>query len=163
MHCCHFTKFYIQSLETIPLKIEWMDFWNEIYKNLFFNTEFSQSQLSHPFLKHFHRNNSIYKITTPSYGVKEEICRRMPGNFFSSTQFQRKRKSLVFFQSINFLWSAVSCVWEESLWYTYNRRRHMNINGFPIGCRQIFCPRQPIECFVSKRHYSNVTDRKGWN
>jgi hypothetical protein len=59
--------------------------------------------------------------------------------------------------------SAVSCVWEESLWYTYNRRRHMNINGFPIGCRQIFCPRQPIECFVSKRHYSNVTDRKGFN
>ena len=57
--------------------------------------------------------------------------------------------------------SAVSCVWEESLWYTYNRRRHMNTNGFPIGCRQIFCPRQPIECFVSKRHYSNVTDRKG--
>jgi hypothetical protein len=57
--------------------------------------------------------------------------------------------------------SAVSCVCEESLWYTYNRRRHMNINGFPIGCRQIFRPRQPIECFVSKRHYSNVTDRKG--
>jgi hypothetical protein len=42
-------------------------------------------------------------ITTHSYGVKEEICRRMPRNFFSSTQFQRKQKSLVFFQSINFL------------------------------------------------------------
>ncbi len=27
----------------------------------------------------------------------------MPRNFFSSSQFQRKRKSLVFFQSINFL------------------------------------------------------------
>ncbi len=49
-------------------------------------------------------NNSIYKITTPSYGVQEEICRRMPRNFFSSTQFQQKQKSLVFFQSINFLW-----------------------------------------------------------
>ncbi len=36
----------------------------------------------------------------------------------------------------------------------------MNINGFPIG-RQMFCPGQPIECFVSKRHFSNVTDRKG--
>ncbi len=48
------------------------------------------------------RNNSIYKITTPFSGVKEEICRRMPRNFFSPTQFQGK--SLVFFQSINFLW-----------------------------------------------------------
>ncbi len=46
---------------------------------------------------------SIYKITTPSYGVKEDICRQMPRKFFSSTKFQRKRKSLVFFQSINFL------------------------------------------------------------
>jgi hypothetical protein len=36
--------------------------------------------------------------------VKEEICRRMPRNFFSLAHFQRKRKSLVFFQSINFLW-----------------------------------------------------------
>ncbi len=35
--------------------------------------------------------------------MKEEISRQMPRNFFSSTQFQRKRKSLVFFQSINFL------------------------------------------------------------
>ncbi len=34
---------------------------------------------------------------------REEICRRMPRNFFSSSQFQRKPKSLVFFQSINFL------------------------------------------------------------
>ncbi len=50
-------------------------------------------------------NNSIYKITTPSYWVEEEICRRMPRKFLSSTQFQRKRKSLVFFQSINFLCS----------------------------------------------------------
>ncbi len=53
-------------------------------------------------------NNSIYKITTPSYGVEEEIWRRMPRKFFSSTQFQRKRKSLVFFQSINFLWPPLS-------------------------------------------------------
>jgi hypothetical protein len=31
--------------------------------------EFSQkSIISHPFLKHFHRNNSIHKITTPSEG-----------------------------------------------------------------------------------------------
>ncbi len=52
-------------------------------------------------------NNSIYKITTPSYGVKEDICRRMPRKFFSSSQFQRKRKSLVFFQSINFLWCSL--------------------------------------------------------
>ncbi len=36
-------------------------------------------------------------------GEGEEICRRMPRNFFSSSQFLRKRKSLVFFQSINFL------------------------------------------------------------
>ncbi len=54
-------------------------------------------------------SNSIYKNTTPSYGVKEVICRRMPRNFFSSAQFQRKRKSLVFFQSINFLcWPPLS-------------------------------------------------------
>jgi hypothetical protein len=46
-------------------------------------------------------NNSIYKITTPSYGVKEDICRRMPRKFFSSTH-------LVFFQSINFICSSVS-------------------------------------------------------
>ncbi len=59
-HCCHFTKLCIQSLETIPLKVEWMDFWKEIYQNLFFNIEFSQNQFSHLFLKHFHRNNSIY-------------------------------------------------------------------------------------------------------
>ncbi len=65
---------------------------------------FTISIISLPFLQHFHRSNSIYKITTPSYGVKEEICRRMPRNFFSSAQFQRKGKSLVFFQSINFLW-----------------------------------------------------------
>ncbi len=28
-------------------------------------------------------NNSIYKITTPSYRLKEDICRRMPRKFFS--------------------------------------------------------------------------------
>ncbi len=48
-----------------PFKVEWMDFWKEICKNLFFDIEFSQNQLSHLFLKHFHRNSSIYKITTP--------------------------------------------------------------------------------------------------
>ncbi len=37
------------------------------------------------------------------WGEGEEICRRIPRNFFSSSQFQRKWKSLVFFQSINFL------------------------------------------------------------
>jgi hypothetical protein len=55
-------------------------------------------------------NNSIYKITTPSYRVKEDICGWMPRKFFSSTQCQRKRKSLVFFQSINFLWYSVTIV-----------------------------------------------------
>ncbi len=75
MHWCHFTKLHENTVS-----------WDYL------------------FLKHFHRNNSIYKITTPSYGVKGEICRRMPHNFFSSAQFQRKRKSLVFFHSINFLW-----------------------------------------------------------
>jgi hypothetical protein len=45
-----------------------MDFCKEIYKNFFFNRE----QISHPFLRRFHRNNSIYKIlTTPSYGEKD--------------------------------------------------------------------------------------------
>jgi hypothetical protein len=39
-------------------------------------------------------NNSIYKITTPSYGVKEEICRRMPRNFFSPTPIPAKAKML---------------------------------------------------------------------
>ncbi len=57
-------------------------------------------------------NNSIYKITTPCYGVEEEICRRMPRKFFSSTQFQWKRKSLVFFQSINFLWCGICQSWD---------------------------------------------------
>ncbi len=36
-------------------------------------------------------------------GEGEEICRRTPRDFISSSQFQRKWKSLVFFQSINFL------------------------------------------------------------
>jgi hypothetical protein len=64
--------------------------------------------------------HSIYKIPTtlpppPPHGVKsqhkqmgEQVWGRksadgMPHNFFSSSQFQRKLKSLVFFQSINFL------------------------------------------------------------
>ena len=37
-------------------------------------------------------------------------CRQMPHNFFSSAQFQRKRKSLVFFQSIYFLCPCLSLV-----------------------------------------------------
>jgi hypothetical protein len=89
---------------------------NKLYSNL---NVFIKSIISHPFLKHCHRNNSIYKIlNTPPPppqtnrgtgwgsspgGGGEEICRRMPRTFFSSSQFQRKRKSLVFFQSINFL------------------------------------------------------------
>jgi hypothetical protein len=40
------------------------------------------------------------------------------------------------------------------------RPRHININGFHIGCWQVFCPRPPLDYFVSKRHYSKVTDRK---
>jgi hypothetical protein len=58
--------------------------------------EYSQSQLSFIFLKHFHHNNSIYKIlTTPSYGgVKEEIYRRMPRNFFSVVPIPAKAKKL---------------------------------------------------------------------
>ncbi len=86
-------NFIYNLLRLSLLKEEWIDFWKEIYKNLFFNIEFSQNQLSYIFIKHFHRNNSIYKITTPSYRVKKEICRPMPRNFFSSTQFQRKRKA----------------------------------------------------------------------
>jgi hypothetical protein len=46
------------------------------------------------FLKYFHRNNSIYQITTPSNRVKEEICRRMPRNFFSSNPISAKAKKL---------------------------------------------------------------------
>ena len=99
----------ILSLETIPLKSKVNEFLkrNTVYKKLYFNIEFSQNY--HPFQEYFHRNNSIYKITSPSYGVKEEICRRMPRNFYSSTQFQRKWKSLVFFQSINFLCCRQYC------------------------------------------------------
>ncbi len=37
-------------------------------------------------------------------GGREQLCRRMPRIFISSSQFQRKSKSLVVFQSINFLW-----------------------------------------------------------
>ncbi len=74
-----------------------------IQEFIFHYRVFTKSIISHPYLKYFYLNNSIYKITH-SYGMKQEICRRMPRNSFSSTQFQRKRKSLVFFQSINFLW-----------------------------------------------------------
>ncbi len=40
----------------------------------------------------------------------------MPRNFFTLTQFQRKRKSLVFFQSINFLWSSLSRTFYHGLY-----------------------------------------------
>ena len=110
MHWCHFTKLYILSLETIPLKSRVNGFLKRNIQEFIFQYRvFTKSIISHPFLNHFHRNNSIYKISTPSYRGKEEICRRMPCNFFSSAQFQRKRKSLVFFQSINFL-----CIWASS-------------------------------------------------
>ncbi len=108
MPWCHFANFIkILSLEAIPFKkqSEWIFLkkYTIIYFSIY-SRVFTKSIISHPFLKSFHSNNSIYKITSPSYGVKEDICRRMPRNFFSSVQFQRKRKSLVFFQSINFLW-----------------------------------------------------------
>ncbi len=97
------------SIEIIPLKSRVNGFWIiNIQEFIFQYRVFTKSIISHPFLNHFHRNNSIHKISTPSYRGKEEICRLMPRNFFSSAQFQRKRKSLVFFQSINFLWVLVS-------------------------------------------------------
>ncbi len=52
----HKTLYHVISLETISI-------------------------ISHPFLKHFHHKNSIYKITTPSYEVKEEICRQSHATF----------------------------------------------------------------------------------
>jgi hypothetical protein len=57
-------------------------------------TRSTKSIISHPFLKHFHGNNNIYKITTPSNGVKEEICRRMTRNLFSSNPIPAKAKKL---------------------------------------------------------------------
>ncbi len=95
----------ILSIEIIPLKGRVNGLLKiNIQEFIFEYRVFTKSIISHPFLNHFHRNNSIYKISTPSYRGKEEICRWMPRNFFSLAQFQRKRKSLVFFQSINFLW-----------------------------------------------------------
>ncbi len=101
----------ILSIEIIPLKSRVRGFLKiNIQEFIFQYRVFTKSIISHPFLNHFHRNNSIYKISTPSFRGKEEICRRMPDNFFSSAQFQRKRKSLVFFQSINFLCLSFSII-----------------------------------------------------
>ncbi len=79
-------------------------------------------------------NNSIYKITTPSYGVKEEICRRMPRNFFFfQPQFQRKRKCLVFFQSINFfVWPLPSLhdTAHDGVLCTFSTRTSATAAGF---------------------------------
>jgi hypothetical protein len=49
----------------------------------------TKSIISHPFLKHFHRNISIYKITTPSNRVEG-----VPSNFFSSNPIPAKAKKL---------------------------------------------------------------------
>ncbi len=92
--------------------------YTRIYSSIY-SRVFTKSIISHPFLKYFHRNNSIYKITSPSYGVKEEICRRMPQNFSSSAQFQRKRKSLVFFQSLNFLCLCLSSVLKYIILFSF--------------------------------------------
>ncbi len=98
MYWCHFTK--LNTKNTISwdylFKKQSERIFEKKYKNLFFNIEYSQSQLSFIFLKNFHRDNSIYKIlTTPSYGgVKEEIYRRMPCNFFSVVPIPAKAKKL---------------------------------------------------------------------
>jgi hypothetical protein len=66
----------ILSLETIPLKSRVNGFLKRnIQEFIFFQYRvFTKSIFTHPFLKHFHRKNSIYKITTPAYGVKEETA-----------------------------------------------------------------------------------------
>ncbi len=81
-------------------------------------------------LSHFHHNNSIYKITTTLQEVKEEICRRMPSNFFSTTQFQRKRKKLGLLSIYKFslpIWVAIhDCfVWifMDGVYCTYSERK----------------------------------------
>jgi hypothetical protein len=52
---------YILSLETIPLKSRVNGF---LKRNTYSIKNFHKI-ISHPFLEYFHRNNSIYKITTP--------------------------------------------------------------------------------------------------
>jgi hypothetical protein len=62
----------ILSFETIPLKSRVNGFLKRMIQEFIFQYRaFTKSIIFHPFLKHFHRNNSIYKITTPSYVVKE--------------------------------------------------------------------------------------------
>jgi hypothetical protein len=95
----------IISLETIPLKSRVNGFLKRnIQEYIFQYRVFTKSIISHLFLKHFHLKNNIYKITSPSYGVKEETADRCRT---TSAQFQRKRKSLVFFQSIFFGWGGL--------------------------------------------------------
>jgi hypothetical protein len=70
--------------------------------------------------------------------VKEDICRRMPRKFFSSSQFQRKRKSLVFFQSINFLWlwgttnTSLLWIWKDCPFAFYSDRVGIS-STFPLN------------------------------
>ncbi len=96
------------------------------------------------------------KSPTPSYGVKEEICKRMPRNFFSSTQFQRKRKSLVFFQSINFLCYHT---------YTYPEAlQHENLSGNPVFFINLY--RYKIinfYCNFSEKGQDLKTSKNGWH
>ncbi len=55
-----------------------------------------------------YRNNSIYtKSPPPPTEWRRKSADGCRATFSLLTQFQRKRKSLVFFQSINFLWSIV--------------------------------------------------------
>ncbi len=66
----------ILSLETIFLKSRVNGFLKrKIQEFIFFQYRvFTKSIFTHPFLKHFHRKNSIYKIPTPASGVKEETA-----------------------------------------------------------------------------------------
>ncbi len=80
-------------------------------------TRSTKSIISYPFLKHFHRNNNIYKITTPSNGVKEKICRRMPRNLFSSNPIPAKAKKLGLLSMYKFslYWSMECFLWKVEL------------------------------------------------
>ncbi len=120
-------------------------------KNFIFqNRVFTKSIISHLFLNHYHRNNSIYKISTSSYRGKEEICRRMLRNFFSLAQFQRKRKSLVFFQSINFLWAAdtLKWTWRQKCIYMLT---HLS-KGVPTKLLKFFLLKIFFICHRCQRH-----------
>jgi hypothetical protein len=78
----------------------------------------------------------------------------MPRNFFSSAQFQRKRKSLVFFQSINFLWPSISIITVHFIVI----QLHMSTKISPIWLSYIrrLCPlKPPFSCSLSI-HLSDV-------